>query len=170
VALGQVSLANNYSTSDTIGQLVADVPSGLGKHCGQSLTTHGFGPEELGQRFEPSEGETELCDSELLGLWTLSIVRNSKYKKIQRFGNWICFRPQVRWQTPATFYPRKYYVSASGSHFCWRLSKPQGIVRMEGLDKLKNSHSPHRGLDPATLRLVAQCLDHYANLSPTEIS
>jgi hypothetical protein len=25
-----------------------------------------------------------------------SVVRNSKYKKPQRFGNWICFRPQVR--------------------------------------------------------------------------
>jgi hypothetical protein len=34
--------------------------------------------------------------SELLGLWTLSIALNSKYYKIQRFGNWICFRPQVK--------------------------------------------------------------------------
>jgi hypothetical protein len=29
-----------------------------------------------------------------LGLWTLSIVWRSEYKKIQRFGNWDCFRPQ----------------------------------------------------------------------------
>jgi hypothetical protein len=35
-------------------------------------------------------------DSESLCFWTLSIVRNSKYKKAQRFGNWICFRSQVR--------------------------------------------------------------------------
>jgi hypothetical protein len=34
--------------------------------------------------------------SELLGFWALSIVRNSKYYKTQRFGNWICFCPQVR--------------------------------------------------------------------------
>jgi hypothetical protein len=33
---------------------------------------------------------------ELLGFWTLSIVWNSKYQKKQRFGNWICFRLQVR--------------------------------------------------------------------------
>jgi hypothetical protein len=26
----------------------------------------------------------------------LSIVRNSKYKRTQRFGSWICFHPQVR--------------------------------------------------------------------------
>jgi hypothetical protein len=28
--------------------------------------------------------------------WILSIVRNSKYKKTERFGNWMYFRPQVR--------------------------------------------------------------------------
>jgi hypothetical protein len=31
-----------------------------------------------------------------LGFWTPSLVRNSKYKKTKCFGNWICFRPQVR--------------------------------------------------------------------------
>jgi hypothetical protein len=35
-------------------------------------------------------------NSELMGFWTLPIVRNSKYKKTQRFGNWICFRPQAQ--------------------------------------------------------------------------
>jgi hypothetical protein len=34
--------------------------------------------------------------SELLCFWALSIVRNSKYKKTQRFRNRTCFRPQVR--------------------------------------------------------------------------
>jgi hypothetical protein len=33
---------------------------------------------------------------ESLGFWTLSIVQNSKYKETERFGNWICFRPQMR--------------------------------------------------------------------------
>jgi hypothetical protein len=33
--------------------------------------------------------------------------------------------------------PQKYYFSASGTHFCWRLSEPQGLVQSEGLGKLK---------------------------------
>jgi hypothetical protein len=35
--------------------------------------------------------------SGLLEFWTLSIVRSSKNYRAQRLGNWICFRPQVRW-------------------------------------------------------------------------
>jgi hypothetical protein len=35
----------------------------------------------------------------------LSIVRYSKNYKIQRFGNWICFRPQVRGETPIVLGP-----------------------------------------------------------------
>jgi hypothetical protein len=38
----------------------------------------------------------ERKSSELLGSWTLPIVRFSRSQKKQRFGNWICFRPQVR--------------------------------------------------------------------------
>jgi hypothetical protein len=37
-----------------------------------------------------------ITHSELLRFWTSSIVRNSTYSKIQRFGNWICLRHQVR--------------------------------------------------------------------------
>jgi hypothetical protein len=33
--------------------------------------------------------------------------------------------------------PQNHYFSASGTHFCYRLSIPQGLVRLEGLDKLK---------------------------------
>jgi hypothetical protein len=33
---------------------------------------------------------------ESLGFWTSSIVRNCKYQKTQRLGNWICFSPHVR--------------------------------------------------------------------------
>jgi hypothetical protein len=40
------------------------------------------------------------CFSESLGFWTLSIVRNSKYKKTQRFGNRICFRQVKQIQFP----------------------------------------------------------------------
>jgi hypothetical protein len=39
------------------------------------------------------------------------------------------------------FTPQKHYFSASGTHFCQRLSKPLGLVRPEGLGKFKNS--PH---------------------------
>jgi hypothetical protein len=33
--------------------------------------------------------------------------------------------------------PQNNYFSASGTHLCYRLSKAQGLVRPEGLDKLK---------------------------------
>jgi hypothetical protein len=52
--------------------------------------------------------------------------------------------------------PQKHYLSASGAHFCQWLSKPLGLVRLEGLGKLKNKSS---GLKPATLRLVAKYLN-----------
>jgi hypothetical protein len=41
------------------------------------------------------------------------------------------------------FTPQKhYYFDVSGTHFCLRLSKPQDLVRPEGLGKFKKS--PHR--------------------------
>jgi hypothetical protein len=40
-----------------------------------------------------------MYDSELLGSWTFSIVRCSKNKKTQHFGNYISFRPQVTVET-----------------------------------------------------------------------
>jgi hypothetical protein len=33
--------------------------------------------------------------------------------------------------------PQKHYFSASATHFCYRLSKPKGLVSPEGLRKLK---------------------------------
>jgi hypothetical protein len=33
--------------------------------------------------------------------------------------------------------PQKHYVSSSGTYFCYRLSKPQGLLRLEGISKLK---------------------------------
>jgi hypothetical protein len=32
---------------------------------------------------------------------------------------------------------KHYYFSASGTHFYYRLSEPQGLVKLEGLEKLK---------------------------------
>jgi hypothetical protein len=53
---------------------------------------------------------------------------------------------------PPQFTPQKhYYFNASGAHFCWRLSKPQSLVRPEGLSKLKKS--PHRVSNPQLSRL-----------------
>jgi hypothetical protein len=38
---------------------------------------------------------------------------------------------------PPHFAPQHYNFSVSGAHFCKRLSKPQGVVQQEELDKLK---------------------------------
>jgi hypothetical protein len=35
------------------------------------------------------------------------------------------------------FTPQKHYFSVSGTHFCQRLSEPQGLVWPEGLGKFK---------------------------------
>jgi hypothetical protein len=35
-----------------------------------------------------------------MGFWTLSTVRYSENQRTQSFGNWTCFRPQVRGETP----------------------------------------------------------------------
>jgi hypothetical protein len=52
------------------------------------------------------------------------------------------------------FTPQKhYYFSVSGTHFCWRLSEPQGLVWPEGLGKLKKFFHLV-GLKPATFRLL----------------
>jgi hypothetical protein len=48
-----------------------------------------------------------------------------------------------RWQwgcqpyAPAALYSTKTFLSASGTHFCQMLSDLQGLVRLEGLGKLK---------------------------------
>jgi hypothetical protein len=39
--------------------------------------------------------DDSLSHSELLGFWTFSIVQYSRNYKTRRFGNWICFWPQV---------------------------------------------------------------------------
>jgi hypothetical protein len=49
---------------------------------------------------------------------------------------------------------QKHYFSASGTRFCWRLSKHQGLVQPEELGKLESSVTL-LGLKLAALRLVA---------------
>jgi hypothetical protein len=43
-------------------------------------------------------------NSELLGFWTLPIVRNPKYMKTQRFENRICLRPQAQFPKRCVFF------------------------------------------------------------------
>jgi hypothetical protein len=45
--------------------------------------------------------------------------------------------------------PREHYFYVSGTHFCQKLSKTQGLVWPEGLDKLKKKiHSPQLVSNP----------------------
>jgi hypothetical protein len=61
----------------------------------------------------------------------------------------------------AHFTPQKHYFYASGTQFCKMLSEHQGLVRPEGLGKLKKNSFTSSGLEPATFRLVVQCLNNY---------
>ena len=67
---------------------------------------------------------------------------------------------------------RQSYVSAAitpgeipGTHF-QRLSRPQGTWLRRGEPRKKSPMTPP-GIDPGTVRLVAQCLNHYATPGPT---
>jgi hypothetical protein len=53
--------------------------------------------------------------------------------------------------------PQKHYFSVSGTRFCWRPSKPQGLVWLEGLGKLKKKKNSmaSSGIEPAAIRLIA---------------
>jgi hypothetical protein len=67
-------------------------------------------------------------------------------------------------RTRRTLLPRNIIFYVSGTNLSYRLSEPQGLVRSEGLGKLKKKISS--GIEPATFRFVAQCLNHYANACP----
>jgi hypothetical protein len=46
---------------------------------------------------------TKQNNSELLSFWTFSIVLYSRNEKTRRFGNWICFRPQIQFPKRRVF-------------------------------------------------------------------
>jgi hypothetical protein len=50
--------------------------------------------------------------------------------------------------------PQEYYFSVSGTHFCYMLSKPQGLLWPEGLDQFKKIFTLS-GLETATFLLIA---------------
>ena len=52
-----------------------------------------------------------------------------------------------------------------GTHF-QRLSRPQGTWFCRGDPRKKSPETP-TGIDPGTVRLVAQCLNHYATPGPS---
>ena len=60
---------------------------------------------------------------------------------------------------PAAFTPREI----PGTNF-QRLSRPQGTWFCRGYHRKKSPVTPP-GIDPGTVRLVAQCLNHYATPS-----
>jgi hypothetical protein len=66
----------------------------------------------------------------------------------------LCTQSAHRWRrgcqpyAPAALYSKKYYFCVSGTHFCKRLSEPQGLVLPEGLGKLKMNSFTSSGLEP----------------------
>ena len=54
-----------------------------------------------------------------------------------------------------------------GTHF-QGLSRPQGTWFLRGDPRKKKNPSTPPGIDPGTVRLVAQCLDHYATTGPLQ--
>jgi hypothetical protein len=100
-------------------------------------------------RFTNIKKLTDIClhtqYSESLGVWTLSIVRYSKIYEHQYFGNWICFRPQVRKEEflKYVFYILEYQMmekvqTPSDSECYTPLSEPFKIY-IECLTELKLS-------------------------------
>jgi hypothetical protein len=70
-----------------------------------------------------------------MGFWTLSIVLYSRKQKIRRFGNWICFCPQVRGKTPTQLGPLE---RANLNHWTF----------LRGPTEYVSSSSPEDGTDP----------------------
>jgi hypothetical protein len=68
---------------------------------------------------------------------------------------------------PHFTHQKHYYFYVSGTHFCWRLSKPQRLVRPEGLCKFKNS--PYRVSNPRPSSLKHSALTTTLPCAPFEI-
>jgi hypothetical protein len=62
------------------------------------------------------------------------------------------------------FIPQKHYFSASGAHFCWQLSKPQGPVWSEELGKSIKSFTSS-DLSSFTQNLMQTCCSILASIT-----
>jgi hypothetical protein len=61
-------------------------------------------------------------------------------------------------RTGLTLLPRNIIFNASDTHFCSRLSKPQGLVLPEGLGKFRNHLIGNRTRDLPVCSIVPQPL------------
>jgi hypothetical protein len=119
-----------------------------------------------GPRFKSQQG------SQLLLLRAFVIFSEAPGKCHHKKSNWVSLRPRIfstfgttrvvgrRQNAPAAFTPREI----PGTHF-QRLSRPQGtwFCRKE---LWKKSQVTPPGIDPGTVRLVAQRLNHFATPGP----
>jgi hypothetical protein len=69
-----------------------------------------------------------------LGLWVVKDPTLSIQPAHRRLQGCQPYAPA------ALYFAKHYYFSVYGTHFCWRLNEPQGLVRPEGLGKLKTAH------------------------------
>jgi hypothetical protein len=83
------------------------------------------------------------------GLWDVEVPTMFIFTISSDNGEVVSLMCQPRYTPSETF-----IFSVFGTYFCYRLSKPQGLMRLEGLDKLKKSMISS-GLNPATFGLIA---------------
>jgi hypothetical protein len=74
----------------------------------------------------------------------------------------------VSLDAPAALCSPETFFSLSGTHFCESLSKPQGLVLLEGLGKLKKYVITSSGIEHATFLLVAQLFNLYTTALPQQ--
>jgi hypothetical protein len=57
--------------------------------------------------------------------------------------------------------PIHIIIFSFATHFCYRLSKPRGLVQPKGVVKFQKNEFTSSDVEPATFQLIAQCLNHY---------
>jgi hypothetical protein len=74
--------------------------------------------------------------SDSLGFCTLSVIQNCEYKKAQRFGNWVSFRPQdpVIEAHTSSFRSISLFLHVE----FWMMDRPRDRVSLNGLHHRQN--------------------------------